>query len=350
MSSDSRRDALQRYSMVVTEGFGKHLVQYATDPNGEWVRYADVAALRSSVQEEPAARAVAINDALDTGLAVHLRKARAFLEGVSDQLEQAEYCASTLQPSSDARAVAPEFVLDHEIGERLGALTNRLMVTTEFGKDAHTVLDAGILLTKALEAIVDREKKLDAIAGVLDYPRESWRISGCDNLAHAVKTLQDNYIALRDALPQSAQNNAEAQHEVGNTQPEHGAAVSGPAAASAPFARNDTQRSECKHPQCRNDSGDCEGRCAELDRAEDFRVLNQQRCAEAMQLLYQTYIIDAKIAEDRGHAIQAINRMILALGGEDTAAKIEAVPYTARLLESGEPELVQLAKDLKGAI
>ena len=43
-----------------------------------------------------------------------------------------------------------------------------------------------------------------------------------------------------DPSPESAQNNAEAQHEVGNTQPEHGAAVSGPAAASAPFARNDS--------------------------------------------------------------------------------------------------------------
>lgn len=88
----------------------------------------------------------------------------------------------------------------------------------------------------------------------------------------------------------------------------------------------------------------------DADRAERFRILNQQRCAEAMQLLYQTYIIDTTIAEDRGLAIQAINRMILALGGEDTAAKIEAVPYTARLRESGEPELVQLAKDLKEAI
>ena len=239
------REAL-RYLTNVAEAFAADDEGLTLDANTWNKMRASILALRSSVQEEPAARAVAINDALDTGLAVHLRKARAFLEGVSDQLEQAEYCAST--------------------------------------------------------------------------------------------------------LPQSAQNNAEAQHEVGNTQPEHGAAVSGPAAASAPFARNDTQRSECKHPQCRNDSGDCEGRCAELDRAEDFRVLNQQRCAEAMQLLYQTYIIDAKIAEDRGHAIQAINRMILALGGEDTAAKIEAVPYTARLLESGEPELVQLAKDLKGAI
>ena len=61
-----------------------------------------LAALRSSVQEEPAARAVAVNDALDTGLAVHLRKARAFLEGVSDQLEQAEYCASTLPQSAQS--------------------------------------------------------------------------------------------------------------------------------------------------------------------------------------------------------------------------------------------------------
>ena len=83
-----------------------------------------------------------------------------------------------------------DMILDHEIGEKLGALANRLMVTTEFGKDAHTVLDAAILLMKALETIADREKKLDAIADILDYPRESWRISGCDNLAHAVKTLQ----------------------------------------------------------------------------------------------------------------------------------------------------------------
>ena len=85
----------------------------------------------------------------------------------------------------------------------------------------------------------------------------------------------------------------------------------------------------------------------QAERAERFRVLNQQRCAEAMQLLYQTYIIDPKVAEDRGLAIQAINRMILGLGGDDTISKIEAVPYTVRLRESGEPELVQLAKDLK---
>lgn len=80
--------------------------------------------------------------------------------------------------------------------------------------------------------------------------------------------------------------------------------------------------------------------------AERFRILNIQRCAEAMQLLYQTYIIDSAIAEYRGQAIQAINRMILGLGGEDTISKIEAVPWSARMRESGEPELVKLADDI----
>jgi hypothetical protein len=80
--------------------------------------------------------------------------------------------------------------------------------------------------------------------------------------------------------------------------------------------------------------------------AQLFRILNIQRCAEAMDLLYKTYIIEQPIAIARGEAIQAINRMILALGGEDIISKIEAVPFTARLRASGEPELVQLAKDI----
>jgi hypothetical protein len=81
--------------------------------------------------------------------------------------------------------------------------------------------------------------------------------------------------------------------------------------------------------------------------AERFRVLNIQRCAEAMEMLYQTYIIDGTIAIARGEAIQAINKMILGLGGEDTISKIEAVPWSARLHASGEPELVKLAEDVK---
>lgn len=84
--------------------------------------------------------------------------------------------------------------------------------------------------------------------------------------------------------------------------------------------------------------------------AERWRVLNIQRCAEAMDSLYKTYIVDQPIANARGEAIRAINRMIHGLGGEDTITKIEAVPYTARLRESGEPELVQLAKDIKDAM
>lgn len=84
----------------------------------------------------------------------------------------------------------------------------------------------------------------------------------------------------------------------------------------------------------------------EKDTSERFRVLNIQRCAEAMQLLYQTYIIDSPIAEDRGRAIQAINRMIVGLGGDDTISKIESVPWSARMRESGEPELVKLADDV----
>jgi hypothetical protein len=81
-----------------------------------------------------------------------------------------------------------------------------------------------------------------------------------------------------------------------------------------------------------------------------WRFLNIQRCEDAMRLLYETFIPDQSVATLRGEAIQAINRLILGLGGEDTIAKIEAVPYTARLRESGEPELVQLAKDIKDAI
>lgn len=84
--------------------------------------------------------------------------------------------------------------------------------------------------------------------------------------------------------------------------------------------------------------------------AERFRILNLQRCAEAMQLLYQTYVIEQPIAEARGEAVRAINRMILGFGGEDTITKIEAVPWSARMRESGEPELVKLAADVSGEV
>jgi hypothetical protein len=37
-----------------------------------------------------------------------------------------------------------------------------------------------------LDCLADREKKLDAIAEALGMPKESWRIAGCDVLAHAI--------------------------------------------------------------------------------------------------------------------------------------------------------------------
>lgn len=49
------------------------------------------------------------------------------------------------------------------------------------------------------------ERQLDAIAEVIGYPKESWRIAGCDTLSHAVAELQRNYIALRDAAPSATQ-------------------------------------------------------------------------------------------------------------------------------------------------
>ena len=86
---------------------------------------------------------------------------------------------------------------------------------------------------------------------------------------------------------------------------------------------------------------------AEIKRAERMRFINIQRCAEAMDMLYKTYVIDSAIAEDRGQAIQAINRMIVAFGGEDTIPKIEAVPWSARMRESGEQDLINLEKEVR---
>ena len=89
---------------------------------------------------------------------------------------------------------------------------------------------------------------------------------------------------------------------------------------------------------------------AEIKRAERMRFINIQRCAEAMDMLYKTYVIDAAIAEDRGEAIQAINRMIVAFGGESTIEKIEAAPWSARMRESGEQDLINLEKEVRNEI
>jgi hypothetical protein len=57
---------------------------------------------------------------------------------------------------------------------------------------------ADALLRDADLRIAEREAQLDAIAKELDVPKESWRIAGCDVLAHQVKDLRRSYIALRD--------------------------------------------------------------------------------------------------------------------------------------------------------
>jgi len=59
--------------------------------------------------------------------------------------------------------------------------------------------------------------------------------------------------------------------------------------------------------------------------------MNIPKIEEAITLLYQTYIEDQEVATQRGIAITAMNEMIKLLGGADVVAKIEAVPYSARL-------------------
>ena len=92
-----------------------------------------------------------------------------------------------------------DVMLDADFLMKLDGVAKRLMATTDFHPDAHTVLEAGIMLARSLERIVNAERQLDAIAEVIGYPKESWRIAGCDTLAHAIGDLQRNYIALRDS-------------------------------------------------------------------------------------------------------------------------------------------------------
>ena len=98
----------------------------------------------------------------------------------------------------EAAFATTDITLDAEFLRRLDAVAKRLMATTEFHQDAHTVLEAGIMLARALDRIVSAERHLDAISEVLEMPKESWRIAGCDVLAHQVRDLLKGYISLRD--------------------------------------------------------------------------------------------------------------------------------------------------------
>lgn len=59
--------------------------------------------------------------------------------------------------------------------------------------------------------------------------------------------------------------------------------------------------------------------------------MNIPKIEEAITLLYQTYIEEQDVAKQRGIAITAMNEMVRLLGGDDVVAKIESVPYSARL-------------------
>ena len=59
--------------------------------------------------------------------------------------------------------------------------------------------------------------------------------------------------------------------------------------------------------------------------------MNIPKIEEAITLLYQTHIEDQDVATQRGIAITAMNEMVKLLGGADVVAKIEAVPYSARV-------------------
>jgi len=77
-----------------------------------------------------------------------------------------------------------------------------------------------------------------------------------------------------------------------------------------------------------------------------IKQLNIFKCQEAMGLLYQTFIEDDGNAELRGMAITAIERMILNMGGEDTVKHFESIPFSKRMRDSGDPELVEIADNL----
>ena len=59
--------------------------------------------------------------------------------------------------------------------------------------------------------------------------------------------------------------------------------------------------------------------------------MNIPKIEDAITLLYRTFIEDQDVATQRGIAITAMNEMVRLLGGVDVVAKIESVPYSARL-------------------
>jgi hypothetical protein len=107
--------------------------------------------------------------------------------------------ASTITPEMSARGLA---VMRQSPMTEAGANSVFLaMLALSHGpNDAYIGLKGATdaLLRDADRRLAEREALLDAISEALDIPKESWRIAGCDVLAHQVKDLMRSYIALRD--------------------------------------------------------------------------------------------------------------------------------------------------------
>ena len=77
-----------------------------------------------------------------------------------------------------------------------------------------------------------------------------------------------------------------------------------------------------------------------------IKQLNILKCQEAMGLLYQTFIEDNGNAELRGIAITAIERMLINMGITDTVKNFESIPFSKRMRDSGDPEIVRIFKHM----
>lgn len=83
----------------------------------------------------------------------------------------------------------------------------------------------------------------------------------------------------------------------------------------------------------------------------DIAELNLLKCREAMALLYQTYITDSTQAAYRGVAITVLDRLLLSIQEStdpnnmvSAIDSFEAVPWSKRMRESGDPQLAEIAK------
>jgi hypothetical protein len=65
-----------------------------------------------------------------------------------------------------------------------------------------------------------------------------------------------------------------------------------------------------------------------------IRQTNIQVLLQAIDLLYQTHITNPDSAIQRGHAIQAISKMLVHLGHTNAIQDVESVPYSQRMRES----------------